>query len=283
MVNLLTIAVKFTEKGFVQLTARKLPSAVDGNEIFLEFSIRDSGIGIPADRVERLFTPFTQIDASPTREYAGTGLGLAISKELVDLMGGRISVSSEYGKGSTFTFTIATRAMQLPSTSTPRKLSMQSSSDRRTPSGSSTAPETTMAKRLPLRVLIAEDNLVNQRVLRLWLKRFGYEADVVDNGVRAVDAASKNDYDLIFMDIQMPEMDGLTATRTLRAAETNAQHVYIVALTAGATTEERDACLAAGMDQFMGKPFQESQLVDALERCAIRRARMVSAAQSTPP
>ncbi len=127
-----------------------------------------------------------------------------------------------------------------------------------------------MAKRLPLRILIAEDNIVNQRVLRLWLKRFGYEADVVDNGVRAVEAATNSTYDIIFMDVQMPQMDGLTATRKLRAAEIDTKRTYIVALTAGATVEERDACLAAGMDQFMGKPFQEAHLVDALERCANR-------------
>ncbi|HRI65265.1 MAG TPA: response regulator [Polyangium sp.] len=271
LVNLLTNAVKFTEKGSIDVTIRPVPSDLPDNDILLEFAVRDTGIGIPADRLNQLFTAFTQINASPTREYTGTGLGLAISKELVELMGGGFRVTSEHGKGSTFTFTMVTRPMPVPAGGGARRFSMQSASGRRA-SAAGTAPETTMAQRLPLRILIAEDNLVNQRVLRLWLKRFGYEADVVDNGARAVDAATSQPYDVIFMDVQMPLMDGLAATRALRTSEVGAHRTYIVALTAGATIEERNACLAAGMDQFMGKPFQESQLVDALERCATRRA-----------
>ena len=265
LVNLLTNAVKFTDKGSIDISIRPVPSELANNDILLEFVVRDTGIGIPADRIAHLFTAFTQIDASPTREYTGTGLGLAISKELVELMGGRIRATSEHGQGSTFTFTIVTRAMPVPPGGIARRFSMQSSSARRA-SAAATAPETTMAQRLPLRILIAEDNLVNQRVLRLWLKRFGYEADVVDNGTRALDAATNHAYDIIFMDVQMPQMDGLAATRALRSAESGSHRTYIVALTAGATIEERNACIAAGMDQFMGKPFQESQLVDALER-----------------
>jgi len=275
LVNLLSNAVKFTEKGSVDLTIRKVSSSSDEKDIFLEFVVRDSGIGIPAERIGHLFTAFTQVDSSHTREYTGTGLGLAISKELVELMGGRIGVTSEHGKGSVFTFTIATRAMQVAAIPPVRKFSMPTGGGRRGQSATTAPPETILAKRLPLRILIAEDNLVNQRVLRLWLRRFGYEADVVDNGVRAVAAATEAAYDIIFMDVQMPQLDGLGATRALRNAEGVGHRPYIVALTAGATVEERDACLAAGMDQFMGKPFQEAQLLDALERCGQRNAHVV--------
>lgn len=270
LVNLLSNAVKFTEKGTVELTIRQQLSTNNEKDIFLEFVVRDSGIGIPAERIGHLFTAFTQIDSSHIREYAGSGLGLAICKELVELMGGRIGVTSEYGQGSVFTFTIVTRPMHVTAIPAVRKLSMPTGGGRRAQSATTAPPETTMAKRLPLRILIVEDNLVNQRVLRLWLKRFGYEADVVDNGVRAVAAATESAYDIIFMDVQMPQMDGLTATRALRSSETLDRRTYIVALTAGATIEERNACLSAGMDQFMGKPFQEAQLLEALERCAQR-------------
>lgn len=272
LVNLLSNAVKFTENGSVELSIRTLTTTADEKDIFLEFVVRDSGIGIPAERIGHLFTAFTQVDSSHTREYAGTGLGLAICKELVELMGGRIGVTSEHGRGSVFTFTIATRPMQVAAIPAVRKFSMPTGGGRRAQSAATTPPETTMAKRLPLRILIAEDNLVNQRVLRLWLKRFGYEADVVDNGARAVASATETTYDIIFMDVQMPQMDGLAATRALRSTETLRHRTYIVALTAGATVEERDACLAAGMDQFMGKPFQEAQLVEALEKCGQRKA-----------
>lgn len=272
LVNLLSNAVKFTEKGIVELTIRTLHTVNGDRDIFLEFTVRDSGIGIPAERIGHLFTAFTQVDSLQTREYAGTGLGLAICKELVELMGGRIGVTSEYGRGSVFTFTIATRPTRVTPIPAVRKLSMPTGGGRRIQSATTAPPETTMAKRLPLRILIAEDNLVNQRVLRLWLKRFGYEADVVDNGARAVASATTSAYDIIFMDVQMPQMDGLSATRALRIAETLGHRTYIVALTAGATVEERDACLAAGMDQFMGKPFQEAQLLDALERCGRQKS-----------
>jgi signal transduction histidine kinase/AmiR/NasT family two-component response regulator len=276
LVNLLSNAVKFTEKGTVELRIHKISSSHDERDIFLEFVVKDSGIGIPAERIGHLFTAFTQIDSSHTREYAGTGLGLAISKELVELMGGRIGVTSEHGRGSVFTFTIATRAIHVAPIPTMRKFSMPSGGGRRVTSSTSPPPETTMAKRLPLRILIAEDNLVNQRVLRLWLKRFGYEADVVDNGARAVAAATETAYDIIFMDVQMPQMDGLAATKAIRSAESLGHRTYIVALTAGATVEEREACLSAGMDEFMGKPFQERQLLEALETCSQQKANLAA-------
>ncbi len=404
LLNLLTNATKFTEQGEVVLTVRSTSSSLSRGQgpaapeatMELEIAVRDTGIGIPRDRLDRLFTAFGQVDASTTRHFGGTGLGLAISKQLVELMGGRIWVESEAGKGSTFRFTIqaqvghaapsgtdpeaasplagkrllivddnpsnrrilsslaGTWAMKVRSAeSGPHALEMLTSDEpfdiavidlhmpgmdgrllaktirqlggrgdmplvlltsagipgghetnglfaaalhkpvhagrlrkalvellrgdaaRPGPPESSppdSPPRTRMAERHPLRILIADDNEMNLRVLRFWLESFGYQPDLVDDGTRAVEAVLAHPYDLVFMDVQMPGLDGLAATRAIREALAEGSRPRIVALSAGTTSNERQACLAAGMDRFMGKPFQPSDLVAAIESCASRGA-----------
>jgi signal transduction histidine kinase len=256
LVNLLTNAVKFTEHGEIGLRVRSLAPAGEGASVTLKFSVRDTGIGIPADRVGRLFAPFTQVDASTTRQFGGTGLGLAISKQLVELMGGSIWLESEPGRGSTFHFTVqakvgcaaaaaaatALQAPTMPPSSRPRLGALH-----------------------PLRILVAEDNRLNQRVLRLLLEGFGYEPDIVEDGARAVEAVLARPYDLVFMDVQMPEMDGLAATRAIRAAFPRGAGPRIVALTAQTLSGDRDKCLAAGMDGYVPKPFGRELLLAELE------------------
>ena len=383
LVNLLNNAVKFTQTGEVVLSmnARTQPD----NQVALRFAVRDTGIGIPADRLDKLFQSFSQVDASTTRRYGGTGLGLAISRRLVELMGGEIGVDSQPGLGSTFHFTItAPVAADLP---TPAHLrdAMTELHDRRllivddnetnrriivqyarrwgmltrdTPSpaealtwirsgepfdaiildllmpemdgralareirrdlAAETPPlilcssigrreariepelftaflhkplkpsqlldtlaglfavvpvaalpvtrhviDPTLAARIPLRILLAEDNTVNQKLALRLLARMGYDADLVETGREAVDALDRNRYDVVLMDVQMPEMDGLEATRVIRNRPPAAYRPRIVAMTANAMPEDREACLAAGMDDYLSKPIKVDELVRVL-------------------
>ncbi len=253
LINLLSNAEKFTQRGEIAIRVRAADTAEAGGPVDLSFSVEDTGVGIAAGRFDRLFTPFSQADASTTREYGGTGLGLAIVKQLVELMGGSIDVESEPGKGTKFRFTIRAevrREQSLPPPPPPE-------------------PEAdgTMSKRYPLRILIAEDNIVNQRVLQMWLQRLGYAADVVRDGAEAVAAVRARPYDLVLMDVQMPVLDGLAATRAIHNDMPAGKRPTIVAITASATTEERNACLSAGMDGFLTKPFDEASLSAALKGC----------------
>jgi CheY-like chemotaxis protein/signal transduction histidine kinase/HPt (histidine-containing phosphotransfer) domain-containing protein len=383
LINLLTNATKFTARGEIVATVRGAP-AEEGGTSELEFAVRDTGIGIPHDRLDRLFTAFSQVDASTTRQFGGTGLGLAISRELVTMMGGRIWVESEPGKGSTFRFTIQARvgraersesdaeilsgkrilvvddnpsnrrilssladtwgASARAADSGAQALEMLTSAEQfdiavidlhmpgmdgrllaRTirqldgrgglpmilltsggvpddgpaavfaaaiqkpihpgrmkkaiaailrggpvslrapePAPTPTSARRPLAADHPLRILVVEDNSMNQRVLRLLLEGFGYKPEIVGDGAQAVRAARERTFDLVLMDVHMPEMDGITATRQIRDALPAATRPRIVALTAGITQEERDACVAAGMDHFLSKPFQKADLAAVL-------------------
>jgi len=389
LLNLLSNAVKFTTKGEVTVEVSVAEQAAEANDgsVHLLFRVRDTGIGIPADRMDRLFRPFSQVDASTSRKYGGTGLGLVISKRLVEMMGGRIWVESEPGKGTTFHFTVklapaldearlheesldaearslnGLRVLIVDDNDTNRRILdfqarafgmdpvvvssgdaalaalskpdeidvavvdvvmpemngielvsairgsgahvglpilMLTSSDvaekrdvehlsvswLRKPvrqsnlldalldavgTGRRVRPvvvpklDATMGQRLPLRILLAEDNAINQKVATMLLGRLGYRVDVVGNGLEAIDALRRRPYDLVFMDVHMPEMDGLEATRKLRASGAG---VRIVAMTANVMSEDRDACLAAGMDDFVAKPLRVDPLVAALERAS---------------
>jgi signal transduction histidine kinase len=386
VVNLVSNAIKFTKDGDVTIRADELEG--DGESRRIRISVRDTGIGIPADRRERLFQPFSQVDASTTRRFGGTGLGLAISRRLVERMGGEIGVESEPGRGSRFWFTLPVRfappspneirfdAKTLAGKSLlivhrhagQRALLERDGADRGwrirgvgslleaierlragahfdgllvdarclvsegidaarevvdevagasillaspgdLPAGveaealeifscrrgrpvrtkrlaetfanlwlhpaeaASSKPETraleddALALRVPLRILIAEDNAVNQRVVRLMLERLGYRPDVVDDGAKAVAAAREGAYDLILMDMQMPELDGVDAAREIRASGAATPRPRIVALTANALAEDRRRCLEAGMDDFLAKPLRARELREALLRC----------------
>ncbi|MBL9190561.1 MAG: response regulator [Opitutaceae bacterium] len=386
-VNLLSNAVKFTTQGQVILTVDCV-QRVDA-KVRLRFAVRDSGIGIPEDRMNRLFKSFSQVDASTTRQYGGTGLGLAICKRIVELMGGRIWVESALGQGSTFFFEIEVAAVEekekpFVTTSSPvldgrRVLVVDGNSESRRilcaqlaawglvahgvgtghealeaiadgppcdlvlmetelpamsgaqvlarirlkhkpahlpvamlvrpgqarddadlgvaayvskpikaaalletlvavfhgRSAHSTEPasgDAPLGARHPLSILLAEDNPVNQRVATLMLQRMGYRADVAANGCEALEAVARRRYDVVLMDVQMPEMDGLQATRELCARYQPAHRPRIVAMTANASTSDRDECLEAGMDAFLSKPVRQADLRLALEATPARWA-----------
>lgn len=262
LVNLLSNAVKFTEHGGVNLRVFVNPGETNdktspGRHVVLHMQVSDTGIGIAADRMDRLFKPFSQVDASIRRRYGGTGLGLAICKRLVDLMGGRIWVESTTGKGSTFHFALPLmRASETWSSQAPIEPVVDSR----------------LGELQPLRILLAEDNLVNQKVLLLMLQRVGYRADIAANGLEVIEALRLHSYDVILMDVQMPEMDGLEASRRIRTEVPAARQPYLIAVTANARQEDRAACLQAGMNDYMSKPIQMHALVAALHKAHHARA-----------
>jgi PAS domain S-box-containing protein len=395
LVNLIGNAVKFTEHGEVAVTIRA-EKPTEADSIRLDFSVRDTGIGIPPDRMNRLFQSFSQVDTSTARRHGGTGLGLAISKRLSELMGGTMRVDSEGipGKGSTFHFTVPVTAapqpvsrpylqetapslkgktvlivddnetsrqilrhqmekwgMEIRGTGSPREalawirrgdafdlavldvrmpemdgvtlaaemrkirrleempLVMVTSLGRREtgvedlgvtaflskpikPSQlyntmvgifhaeekdeAAKAPESifdsSMSQRLPLRILLAEDNAINQKLVVVILKKLGYRADLAANGLEVLSALQRQMYDVILMDVQMPEMDGLTATREIRKSRPAGKNPRIIALTASALKEDCETCLKAGMDDFLGKPIRVEELVAALGKCRASEA-----------
>jgi len=386
VLNLVSNAIKFTPKGEVVVTVDALD--LDDGRVELHFAVRDTGIGIPADRLDRLFQVFSQVDASTTRLYGGSGLGLVISQRLVQLMGGCIEVRSEVGKGSTFEFNLVSQRAASPprareplepgrlagsqifvvdDNATNRKImegyaqswgmkacvadgpgdalsrfrdggpyalavldyqmpgmdgvhlarELQKLATRPLPivilssapgakreaeslgieiagylmkpikpsalyntivglvdgsarivtprAGASLDPE--MGSTHPLRILVAEDNPVNQKVAKATMERLGYRADYVADGREAVDAVERQDYDVVLMDVQMPEMDGMDATRAIKARIPAERRPRIVALTANATMDDRQACLNAGMDDYLSKPVTADKLMQALLRC----------------
>ena len=390
LVNLLSNAVKFTAQGEVFLAVSTIASTDSG--VRLRFVVHDSGIGIPADRMDRLFKTFSQVDASTTRQYGGTGLGLAISKRIVELMGGNIGVESTVGRGSAFSFEIdataaaaatkpfnsgrlpvlsgrrllivddnatsgralsqqavawglVPRAVASPSealvvlaqepafdlalldSEMPEMTGAQLAEKIRAqrpaselpialltwPGQARTAPElgiagfvnkpvktaalfdlfvemlsgqrkggpaplqneSNLAADHPLAILLAEDNPVNQRVAILMLQRLGYRADIVSNGAEALEAVLRQSYDLVFMDVQMPKMDGLQATREICARVPKDMQPRIVAMTANASNSDRDACLGAGMHDFLPKPVRAADLAKAIRET---RPRFVASA-----
>jgi PAS domain S-box-containing protein len=258
LLNLANNAVKFTDRGDVAITASC--NALEGCDLELAISVRDTGIGIPAESMDRLFQSFSQLDGSTTRKYGGTGLGLAISRRLVELMGGRIWVESAPGHGSIFSFTVRVSRVATQPTRSEEPATVEART---------AAPtiDTGLAERVPLRILVAEDNAVNQKLVLKLLARMGYRADVACNGLEALQALRRQRYDLVLMDVQMPEMDGLEATRQIRKEFSSEAQPRIVALTANAMAGDREACLAAGVDAYVTKPLRVDELVAALESC----------------
>jgi signal transduction histidine kinase/ActR/RegA family two-component response regulator/streptogramin lyase len=263
LMNLLGNAIKFTAEGYVRLNVRR--SAVTGSEWTLEFSVEDTGIGIPADKQTIIFEAFRQADGSTTRKYGGTGLGLAICTRLVEMMGGKIGVQSEPGSGTTFRFTAKFNcADQAAGTGTLPRL--ESTGLIPLISAVASGQEDSPGR---LAVLLAEDNPVNQRLVTRLLEKRGHSVKVANSGREALQHVQEDRFDVILMDVQMPDMDGLTATAAIREME-RARNTYtpIIALTAHTMKGDRERCLAAGMDSFVNKPIDALKFVDEVEATA---------------
>ncbi|MCK9565870.1 MAG: ATP-binding protein, partial [Methanothrix sp.] len=250
LINLLNNAVKFTEKGKISISVSG--NAVEDGNYEIHFAIKDNGIGIPEDKMGRLFQSFSQIDASTARRYGGTGLGLAISKRLAELMGGKMWAESKLGKGSTFHFTILVE----PTFCGPIEIGR--------PASRVDVPGDLDKS---LSILLAEDNMVNQIVTQRMLNKLGYRADVAANGIEVLQALERRHYDVVLMDVQMPEMDGLKATQAIRQRWPVEDLPVIIAMTASALKGDREMCLAAGMDGYVSKPVKMEMLRAALEAC----------------
>ncbi|MBN9658296.1 MAG: response regulator [Acidobacteria bacterium] len=247
VMNLVGNAVKFTERGSITLTASAEASI--GNVVRVRVQVRDTGIGIPAEKQKLIFEPFRQADGSTARTYGGTGLGLSISARLIEIMGGRLAVESAPGKGSVFSFTLPLQRLDSAALS---------------PS-ESVAPAAPVAAGAPARVLLAEDHQINQMVVIRLLQKRGHLVTAVSNGEEAVAAAANGDFDLILMDMQMPVMDGLEAAQCIRALPGAAGRVPIVALTANALGHVQEECRAAGMDAYLAKPVAPEELYRVVE------------------
>ncbi len=261
--NLISNAIKFTENGGVKILADVLDSSSDKLEI--NFSIIDTGIGIEESKVKNIFDSFTQAEIGTSRKYGGTGLGLAISKRLVEMMDGEIDCTSNVGVGSTFTFTICVE----------KGMAQEASEEKL---GNS--------KHNNLRILLAEDNKINQEVANMVLCKDSHQVKIAETGIEVLDLLSKNDFDLIIMDVHMPEMDGISATKIIRKCEQinvdksdiefdierklapriKGQHIPIIAMTASAMNEDKEDCLKSGMDDYLTKPFMPSDIHTALDK-----------------
>jgi len=252
--NLVGNAVKFTESGTI--TVRASVEEYRGQLFQLRFEVTDTGIGIDPALQSKLFEAFSQVDGSLTRKHGGTGLGLAISKQIVGLMKGRIGVTSEPGKGSTFWFVLPLRrlesqaSVELPSALSARSL----------------APPPSSASGATRKILVAEDNPINQEVMRELLSELGYEAQIVENGVQALEALEQERFPVVLMDCQMPELDGYGAAREIRRREPGSQSIPLIAVTAHAFEGEREKALAAGMNDYVTKPISAAALREVIER-----------------
>ena len=246
LLNLLSNAIKFTNAGRVDVTVSSRP--LDDGSVVVRFDVSDTGPGIASEDLDRLFVAFQQVDGSASRKHGGAGLGLAISKRLTELMGGTMTVDSTPGRGSIFHLTVVGKPSDLPLPA------------------SEIAEQPRPAHGLSLRILLAEDEAINRIVVLHMLRQLGYEADAANNGIEALQALERDTYDVILMDIQMPDMDGFEVTRRIRSARREQPH--IIALTAHALAGDRERCLAAGMNDYLSKPVRLRDLQFALANLA---------------
>jgi PAS domain S-box-containing protein len=261
LLNLGGNAVKFTNRGSIGISIGVVETSAQA--VLVRFEVRDSGIGIPGDRLTTLFRPFTQVDASTTRRFGGTGLGLSIVRRLVELMNGTCGVESELGVGSRFWFTARFG-----------RSATATDADAATIAEDVDSSSCAVPRR---RLLMAEDNIVNQRVAARLLEKMGFIVDVVSDGHEAVAAWARGGYDAILMDCQMPGMDGYAATREIRRQEGNDARIPIIALTAHAIKGADEECYAAGMDHYVTKPIDRDELRQCLERSFTRAERTAAA------
>jgi len=248
LLNLVGNAVKFTEIGRVRVRVER--AKTEKNRMWVKFSVADTGVGISDEEQRQLFSAFTQADSSSAREYGGTGLGLVISKSIVELMGGQIGLRSKPGVGSVFTFTVPL--------SPPLRLSTRESM--------APVPQLDTRSRGALEILVAEDNPINQMVTLRQLGALGFKVEAVTNGVDVLAAMGRKRFDLILMDCQMPRLDGYETTRRIRQKEGGGARTPVIAVTAHAMKGDRERCLAAGMDDYISKPFREQDLATLLDR-----------------
>ncbi|MCP4219604.1 MAG: response regulator, partial [bacterium] len=255
----------FTHKGEVSLRVRM--EKEKDNTVYLTFHVKDTGIGIPEEKINGLFEAFTQVDGFITSEYGGTGLGLAIAKQLVDMMEGEITAQSRFGEGSTFHFSARLEKQE------PKPEALQGKGDT-----SDHAGHRWNGKGIGnLHILLAEDNPINRKLALKILEKIGCRADVAESGIQALHAVQTTHYDIVLMDVQMPEMDGITAARKIRQYETRRDNaglkakrppVYIIAITANAIKGDREKCLEAGMNDYISKPIKTVKLNEAIHRGA---------------
>ncbi len=270
--NLVSNAIKFTPSGYVRLGLQK--TVVNDCGLMLDFTVADSGIGISEESLQSIFKPFVQADGSTTRQFGGTGLGLAICKQLVTLMGGTISVSSEKGKGSKFCFSIVVEhpsAEELQTFTETDHLVVPSSHD-------------TVTTSAHLRLLLAEDDSINQKIAKALLTQLGHDVTIVENGLQTITALKESDYDLVLMDCMMPVMGGLEATAIIRDPLSGVRNhlTPIIGLTANAFQSDRENCLAAGMNDYLAKPYEIEELQLMMARCHTASVPVIPAISRLP-
>jgi signal transduction histidine kinase/CheY-like chemotaxis protein len=266
LLNLIDNAIKFTDAGSVVVSVQAGPT-------LLEVAVADTGVGIAADQLERLFQPFSQLGTTANTPQAGTGLGLAISRQLVVALGGTIDVESTPGRGSVFRFRLPAPVVDAPAAASPAGVLPAADPEPSLP------PADPFAVRHPLRILLVDDSAVNRRLCELMLRRLGYEPDAAVDGQEAVERQHSLDPDLILMDVQMPRLDGLEATRRIRSAMGQPQRPWIVALTAFTTAEDREAALQAGMNDVLAKPLRSEALMASLVTAHAHASRRAASGQ----
>jgi len=262
LTNLLGNAVKFTDTGGVKIVVKT--EMLNNEESMLKVSVEDSGIGIPASKLKTLFKPFSQIDSSSTKKYGGTGLGLVICKQFVNMMGGDIWIESDYGKGTKIFFTVKLKLQKeqlfQDGINHIKNYEFQIESNKKTLS-----PEDAKFQRAKHKILLAEDNLINQKIAVRMLNDYGYICEAVSDGLEAVKAVRNDKYSLILMDIQMPEMDGYSATAEIRKLSNGKRNIPIVAITAHALMGDKEKCLNAGMNDYVTKPIIADNIIKAID------------------